>query len=109
MQTHQLYAPAAAGLHRTLTITVEDLSTTLASNATVLGYTFRNVMLTGGVKVEDKSAAERSPFEVRALARMADRAPDAAVGSLARLYTRFAVLTVADLRGVEAPPQFLPR
>jgi hypothetical protein len=108
LQAHQLYAPAA-GVHRTLTITVEDLTTTMAANATVMGYTFRNVMLSGGVQVQGESTAERSPFEVRALARMADRGTAAGGGSLSRLYTRFAVLTVADLRGVAPPSLLIPR
>jgi hypothetical protein len=109
LRAHQLYAPATEGVHRTLAITVNDLTSTLASNATVLGYTFRNAVLIGEVQVQGEPGASQPPFTVHARTRVTNRGSGANAGSLAGLYARFAVLTVADLRGVEAPAESMPR
>src|SRR5580704_11020081 len=53
LQLHQLYAPAAANVHRSLAIVVQNFTNALASNTKVLGYTYRNVMLNGTVQVQD--------------------------------------------------------
>jgi len=108
LQAQGLFAPAAPGVHRTLAISVEDFTDALASNATVLGYTFRNLVLIGAVQVQGESAGGRGPFTVHARARVGHREAGGS-GSLAGLYRRFAALTVADLRGVEAPEEPLPR
>jgi hypothetical protein len=104
LQLHQLYAPAAANVHRSLAITVQNFTNSLASNTRVLGYTFRNVMLNGTVQVQ-AAAAGQPPFGVRARVRISSRAADAEGGSLAPLFTRFAVVAVAAVRGVEPPAQ----
>jgi hypothetical protein len=105
LQLHQLYAPAAANVHRSLAITVQNFTNSLASNTKVLGYTFRNVMLNGTLQVQDAAAAGQPPFDVRARVRIGTRTADAEEGSLATLYARFAVVAVAALRGVEPPSQ----
>jgi hypothetical protein len=107
LRAHQLFASGAASVHGTLAITVEDFNSTLASNVTVLGYTFRNVVLTGSVLLRAAPAGGRSAFTVHARAHVSNRDPGE--GSLAGLYGRFAVLTVAALRGVEAPSESTPR
>jgi hypothetical protein len=99
LQAQQLLAPGSAA--PTLAITVDDFTSTLASNAMVLGYTFRNVLLIGEVTVPGPAA--RPPFDVHARARLTTRDARGSAGSLGPLYTRFAQLVVADLRGV-APP-----
>ncbi len=109
LRAHQLYAPAADGVHRTLAITVNDLTSTLASNATVLGYTFRNAVLSAQVQVQGAAGAIPPPFTVHARTRVTNRGSSANAGSLAGLYARFALLTVADLRGIEAPAEPVPR
>jgi hypothetical protein len=109
LSAHHLYAPAAADVHRTLSISVENFSNTLASNASLLGYSFRNVALTGDVLVKGDPALADMPFDIHARARVTSREAGSGGGSLTQLYTRFAVLTVAALRGVEAPSEPLPR
>jgi hypothetical protein len=109
LRAHQLYAPAADHVQRTLAITVTDLTSTLASNATVLGYTFRNAVLIGEVRVQGEPGATPPPFTVHARTRVTNRGAGADAGSLGALFARFAVLTVADLRGVEAPAEAMPR
>jgi hypothetical protein len=109
LSAHHLYAPAAADVQRTLAISVENFSNTLASNASLLGYSFRNVELTGDVLVKGDPALADMPFDIHARARVTTRDAGAGGGSLAGLYTRFAVLTVAALRGVEAPAEPAPR
>jgi hypothetical protein len=96
LRAHQLYAPATDGVHRTLAITVN-------------GYTFRNAVLIGEVQVQGEPGASQPPFTVHARTRVTNRGSGANAGSLAGLYARFAVLTVADLRGVEAPAESMPR
>ena len=103
LQMHQLYAPAVAGVHRSLAITVENFTNTLASNTKLLGYTYRNAMLNATVQVQGAAAAGLPPFDVHARVRITSRGSDATGGSLAQLYARFAEVTVAALRGVEAP------
>ncbi len=103
LQLHQLYAPAVASVHRSLAITVENFTNTLASNTKLLGYTYRNAMLNATVQVQGAAAAGLPPFDVHARVRITSRGSDATGGSLAQLYARFAVVTVAALRGVEAP------
>jgi hypothetical protein len=105
LQLHQLYAPAAANVHRSLAITVENFTNSLASNTKVLGFTFRDVMLNGTIQVQGAAAAGQPPADVRARVRIRTRAADADDASLATLYTRFAEVAVAALRGVEPPPQ----
>jgi hypothetical protein len=105
LQAQQLLAPGSAA--PPLAITVDDFASTLASNAMVLGYTFRNVLLIGEVTVP--GLAVRPPFAVHARARLTTRAASGSAGSLGPLYTRFAQLVVADLRGVAPPAQDLPR
>jgi hypothetical protein len=109
LRTHQLYSPGNGSVPRTLAIKVEDFTSQLSSNATLFGYTFRNVMLIGTVQVQGDTAAGQRPFDVHARASQSNRDPGASAGSLSGLYTRFAVLTVADLRGVEPPSQLVPR
>jgi hypothetical protein len=109
LSAHHLYAPASAAVHRTLAITIANFSNSLASNATVLGYTFRNVALTGDVQIKGDSAVAGMPFDVHARARLTTRDAGSGSGSLSVLYQRFAVLTVAALRGVEAPSEPVPR
>lgn len=103
LQLHQLYAPAAPNVHRSLAITVQNFTNSLASNTKILGYTFRNVMLNATVQVQGTAAAGQPPFDLHARVRLTTRAADVEGGSLAPLYTRFAVVTVAALRGVEPP------
>jgi hypothetical protein len=107
LRAHQLFASGAASVHEALAITVEDFNSTLATNVTVLGYTFRNVVLTGSVLLRARPASGRPAFTVHARAHVTNRDPGA--GSLAGLYGRFAVLAVAALRGVEAPSESTPR
>ena len=109
LTAHHLYAPAAADVHRTLTISIANYSNSLASNASVLGFTFRNVALTGDVQIKGDSAVANMPFDVHARARLTTRDAGSGGGSLSALYSRFAVLTVAALRGVEAPTEPVPR
>jgi hypothetical protein len=104
LQLHQLYAPAAANVHRSLAITVQNFTNSLASSTKILGFSSYNVMLNATILVQSAPAAELPPFDVRARVRLTNRAADAEGGSLAPLYTRFAVVTVAALRGVEPPP-----
>ena len=106
LRAHQLLSPGAPG-RPTLAITVEDFTTSLASNATVLGYTFRNAVLIGAVGVQGAPSAPA--FEVHARARFTTRQAGADAGSLGSLYERFAQLVVADLRGVDAPAEPMPR
>ncbi len=109
LQAHQLYAPAAANVQRTLAITVQDFTSSLASNATLLGFSFHNVMLAATVQVQGAAAAGWPPFDVHARTRISTRDVGADGGSLSDLYKQFAVQTVADLRGVETPSQSVPR
>jgi hypothetical protein len=103
LQLQQLYAPAAPNVHRSLAITVQNFTDSLASNTKIMGYTFRNVMLNATVQVQGAAAAEQPPYDLHARVRLTIRAADGDGGSLAPLYTRFAVVTVAALRGVEPP------
>jgi hypothetical protein len=105
LTTHQLYAPAAAGVHRTLAITLISFTDSLASNSAVLGFSFRNLALVGEVQIKGDPAVPETPFDVHARARLSSRNGGAGTGSLQDLYARFAQLTVADLRGVEAPEE----
>jgi hypothetical protein len=107
LQAHQLLAPGMGG-RPTLAITVEDFSTSLASNAMVLGYTFRNAVLLGAVAVKG-GPVPNPAFDVHARARLTTRQAGANAGSLGPLYARFAQLVVADLRGVDAPEEPVPR
>ena len=109
LRAHQLYSPGKGNVPRTLAIRVEDFTSQLSSNATLFGYTFRNVMLIGTVQVQGDAAAGQTPFDIHARARQSNRDTAASAGSLSGLYTRFAVLTVADLSGVEPPSQLVPR
>ncbi|MEJ0006917.1 MAG: hypothetical protein WDM77_11265 [Steroidobacteraceae bacterium] len=109
LRAHQLYAPGADSVHRTVAITVQDFNSSLASNASVLGYTFRNLALIGEIRVQDAPTGAGTPAAIQARTRAANRDSAAQAGSLAGLYARFAVLTVADLRGVAAPAQPIPR
>jgi hypothetical protein len=99
MAAQQLLAPGTAA--PPLAITVADFTSTLASNASVLGFIFRNVMLIGDVTVT--GPAGRASIDVHARARLTTRDASGKAGSLAPLYRRFAQLVVADLRGVEPP------
>jgi hypothetical protein len=105
LQLHQLYAPAAADVHRSLAITVQNFTNSLGSSTKILGFNSYNVMLNATVQVQGKTAGEFPPFDVRARVRLTNRATDAEGGSLAPLYTRFAVQMVAALRGVAPPSQ----
>jgi hypothetical protein len=109
LSAHHLYAPVAADVHRTLAISVENFSNTLASNASLLGYSFHNVELTGDVLVKGDPALADMPFDIHARARVTSRDAGSGGGSLTGLYTRFAALTVAALRGVEAPSEPVAR
>ena len=109
LRAQQLYAPGAASVHRTLAITVEDFTSTLASNSSVMGYTFRNVVLIGEVQVQAEQSGTQPPVQVHARARASNRDSNAGNGSLAELYARFAVLSVEALRGIETPSEFIPR
>jgi hypothetical protein len=104
MAAQQLLAPGTAA--PPLAITVDDL-TSVASNTSVLGYTFRNVMLIGDVTVT--GPAGRATIDVHARARLTSRDASGRSGSLEPLYRRFAQLVVADLRGVAAPSDDGPR
>lgn len=86
-----------------LAITIDDFTSTLASNAAVLGFTFRNVMLIGDITVT--GPAGRATIDVHARTRLTTREASGKAGSLGPLYRRFAQLVVADLRGVEPPAQ----
>ena len=105
LQLHQLYAPAAADVQRSLAITVQNFTNSLGSSTKILGFSSYNVMLNATVQVQGKAAAGLPPFDVRARVRLTNRAADAEGGSLAPLYARFAVQTVAVLRGVAPPSQ----
>lgn len=108
LAAHHLYDPAAAGLHRTLAISIANYTNSLSSNASVLGFTFRSVALTGDVQVKGDPAMAGT-FDVHARARLTTRDSGASAGALGGLYTRFAVLTVSALRGVAAPQEPVPR
>src|ERR1700722_4198006 len=97
LRAHQLYAPDDTSAHRTLAVTVEGFSSELSSNATLFGYTFRNLMLIGRVQVQGDGAGGQTAFDVHARASQSNRDPGAAAGSLTGLYTRFAVLTLTGL------------
>lgn len=105
LQLHQMYAPAAADVHRSLAITVQNFTNSLSSSTKILGFSSYTVMLNATIQVQGAAAAELPPFDVRARVRLTNRATDAEGGSLAPLYTRFAVETVAALRGVAPPSQ----
>lgn len=108
LQTYRLLAPGSAA--PTLAITVENFTNTLASNAMVLGFTFRNAMLTADIQVQGGSpAAALPPFDVHARTRLTSRDEGTNTGSLSGLYQRFAQILVADLRGVEPPEEPIPR
>ena len=109
LQQYQLLVPGSPGPQATLAIRVEDFTTALASNAVVLGYTFRSAVLIGEVTVQGGAAASRPPFDVHARVRLTSRDAGANAASLGPLYTRFAQVVVADLRGVDAPSEPVPR
>jgi hypothetical protein len=96
LQAHHLYEPGSADVRRSLAITVQDFTDSLASNTSVLGFSFRNAVLVATIQVQG-APVPAPPFEVRARARITTRDVGANGGSLADLYTQFAVLTVADL------------
>jgi hypothetical protein len=105
LQSHQMYAPAAANVHRSLAITVENFSNSLASNTKILGFTFRNAMLDGLVQVQDACGATQLPaFDVTARVRTSTRAADAEEDSLDPLYKSFAAQLVEGLRSAPPPP-----
>jgi hypothetical protein len=99
LQAHHLYEPASADVRRSLAITVQDFTDSLASNTSVLGFSFRNAVLVATIQVQETTVPAQPPFEVRARARITTRDAGANGGSLSDLYTQFAVLTVADLAG----------
>jgi hypothetical protein len=103
LQAHQLYAPAAPNVQRSLAITVQNFTNSLASNTKILGYSFHNMMLNGTVQLQGAAGSGQPAFDVRARIRIRTRSADAEGGSLAQLYARFAVVTVAAMRGVEPP------
>jgi hypothetical protein len=105
LQLHQLYAPAAADVHRSLAITVQNFTNSLGSSTKILGFSSYEVMLNATIQVKGAAATDLPPFDMRARVRLTNRATDAEGGSLAPLYTRFAVQTVAALRGVAPPSQ----
>jgi hypothetical protein len=100
MAAQQLLAPGTAA--PPLAITVDDFTSTLAGNTSVLGFSFRNVLLIGDVTVTGREG--RATIDVHARVRLTSRDASGKAGSLAPLYRRFAQLVCADLRGVE-PPQ----
>jgi hypothetical protein len=105
LSAHQLYAPGAAGVHRTLAITIISFTDGLAGNTSVLGFSTRSLALVGEVQIKGDPAVAAVPFDVHARTRLTSREAGAGVGSLRELYARFAALAVADLRGVEAPEE----
>jgi hypothetical protein len=105
LAVQHLLAPGSAAPR--LGVTVEDFASTLASNAVVLGYTFRKVMLLGEVAIPGPAAPP--PIEIHARARLTTRGAGANAGSLGPLYARFAQLVVAGLRGVKPPADDAPR
>jgi hypothetical protein len=109
LQAHQLLVVASPSVHSTLTITVDDFTTELASNASVLGYTFRSAVLTAEVTVQEGSALVRPSFTVHARVRLTTRDTGGRSASLEPLFARFAQVVVADLRGVEPPSEPIPR
>ena len=96
-------------MHRTLTVSVEDFTSTLAGNTSVLGFASHDVVLLGEVEVKGEPPPGRAPFEVHARARQTNRGGGATGGSLAELYETFAILTVANLRNLEPAPEPAPR
>lgn len=109
LQAHQMYEPASADVRRSLAIIVENFTNSLAGNASVLGFSFHNVVLVATVQVQETGVLGQPPFEVRARARITTRDVGATGGSLSDLYAQFAALTVADLRGRAPPLQPQPR
>ena len=107
LRAQQLYAPAAASVHRTLTVSVEDFTNTLAGDTSVLGFAAHNLVLLGEVQVKGEPPPARPPFEVHARARLTTRGGSSS-GSLTELYETFAILTVANLRSLETAPQSAP-
>ncbi|MEJ0006916.1 MAG: hypothetical protein WDM77_11260 [Steroidobacteraceae bacterium] len=107
LRAQQLYAPAAASVHRTLSVSVEDFTNTLAGDTSVLGFASHNLVLLGEVQVKGEPPPARPPFEVHARARFTSRGGSTS-GSLAELYETFAILTVANLRSIETSPQSPP-
>ncbi len=105
LSANQLYAAAAAGVHRTLAITIIGFTDSLASNTSVLGFSARNLALVGEVQIKGDPAVSDAPFDVHARAHLNSRKAGAGTASLQGLYARFAVQTVASLRGIEAPEE----
>jgi len=109
LQAQQMYEPASADVRRSLAIIIEDFTNSLASNTSVLGFSFHNVVLVASVQAQGSGMVGQPPFEVRARARITTREGGATAGSLADLYRQFAELTVANLRGLAPPLQPQPR
>ncbi|HTV80797.1 MAG TPA: hypothetical protein VMF03_21280 [Steroidobacteraceae bacterium] len=105
LAAQQLLAAGSGG--PVVDITIDDLSSTLASNASVMGYIFRNLLLIGEVAVP--GPAGRPPFVIHARERVVSRDASETAASLDPVYLRFAQLAVAGLRGVAPPPQQMPR
>jgi hypothetical protein len=109
LQAHHLYEPASAQVRRSLAVTVQDFTNSLASNTSLLGFSFRNVALVATIQVQGTAPPAPPPFEVRARARLTTRDVGATGGSLSDLYMQLAMLAVADLRGLAPPEQSPPR
>lgn len=109
LQAHHLYEPASAQVRRSLAVTVQDFTNSLASNTSLLGFSFRNVALVATIQVQGMAPPAPPAFEVRAHARVTTRDVGATGGSLSDLYTQLAVIAVADLRGLAPPEQSVPR
>ena len=99
MAAQQLLAPGTAA--PALAITVDDFTSTLAGNTSVLGFMSRNVMLIGDLTVTGREGT--ATIDVHARARLTSRDASGKGGSLQLLYRRFAQLVCADLRGIEPP------
>ena len=69
LQLHQLYAPAAADVQRSLAITVQNFTNSLGSSTKILGFSSYNVMLNATVQVQGAAAEGLPPFDVHARVR----------------------------------------
>ena len=104
-----LLAPRDGAVQSDLQITVSSFSVTPATNVAFMGYVFSQAMLVGDAQVIGERQPGRS-FAVSARVRLTEKG---GAGSdplaLQSLYRRFALIAADELRGVDTPPEPVPR
>ena len=104
-----LLAPPDGRVQSDLQITVGNFSVTPATNVALMGYVFSQAMLVGDAQVIGDGQPGRS-FAVSARVRLTEKG---GAGSdplaLQSLYRRFALIAADELRGVDTPPEPVPR